>query len=31
MKFKPHPYQEYAINHVIDHDASALLLDMGMG
>ncbi|MEG2742369.1 MAG: SNF2-related protein, partial [Clostridium sp.] len=31
MKFKPHPYQEYAINHVIDFEASGLFLDMGMG
>lgn len=31
MNFKPWNYQEYAINHVIEHDASALFLDMGMG
>ncbi|WP_017726754.1 DEAD/DEAH box helicase [Halalkalibacterium ligniniphilum] len=31
MKFKPHPYQEYAIEHVIKNPASGLLLDMGMG
>lgn len=31
MKFKPHPYQEVAIQHIIDHPASGLLLDMGMG
>ncbi|WZX99684.1 DEAD/DEAH box helicase [Bacillus sp. FSL W7-1360] len=31
MKFTPHPYQEYAIQHVIENRASALLLDMGLG
>ncbi|AKA68529.1 SNF2-related protein [Clostridium scatologenes] len=31
MKFKPWNYQEYAINHMIDHEASGLFLDMGMG
>lgn len=31
MKFKPWNYQEYAINHIIDHEASGLFLDMGMG
>ncbi|MED3648524.1 DEAD/DEAH box helicase [Halalkalibacterium halodurans] len=31
MKFKPHPYQEVAIQHIINHPASGLLLDMGMG
>ncbi len=31
MKFKPWNYQEYAINHIIDNNAVALFLDMGMG
>lgn len=31
MNFKPWNYQQYAINHIIDHKASGLFLDMGMG
>ncbi len=31
MKFSPWHYQQYAINHIIDHNASGLFLDMGMG
>lgn len=31
MEFKAHPYQEYAIQHVIDNPACGLLLDMGLG
>lgn len=31
MKFVPHNYQKYAIEHVIKHPACALLLDMGLG
>lgn len=31
MRFKPWNYQEYAINHVMDHNAAGLFLDMGMG
>jgi SNF2 family DNA or RNA helicase len=31
MNFKPWNYQEYAINHVIEHEAAGLFLDMGMG
>ena len=31
MQFKPYAYQTYAINHVIDHNAVGLFLDMGMG
>ena len=31
MIFKPWGYQRYAINHVIDHEASGLFLDMGLG
>lgn len=31
MKFKPWNYQQYAINHVMDHNESGLFLDMGMG
>lgn len=31
MEFKPHKYQEYAIQKIIDTPAVALLLDMGLG
>ena len=31
MKFSPWDYQQYAINHILDHQASGLFLDMGMG
>ncbi|WP_317049746.1 DEAD/DEAH box helicase [Clostridium neonatale] len=31
MKFTPWDYQQYAINHILDHQASGLFLDMGMG
>ncbi|KIL09239.1 DEAD/DEAH box helicase [Clostridium botulinum] len=31
MKFKPWNYQQYAINHILEHQASGLFLDMGMG
>jgi len=31
LNFTPWNYQEYAINHVMDHDAAGLFLDMGMG
>lgn len=31
MQFKPWNYQQYSINHIIDHKASGLFLDMGMG
>lgn len=31
LYFKPWNYQQYAINHIIDHEASGLFLDMGMG
>ena len=31
MIFKPHVYQEFAINHILENQASGLLLDMGMG
>lgn len=31
MNFKPWNYQQYAINHIMDHNASGLFLDMGMG
>lgn len=31
MLFKPHQYQEYAINHVLNNHVSGLLLDMGLG
>lgn len=31
MKFNPWNYQQYSINHIIDHKDSGLFLDMGMG
>ena len=31
MNFIPWSYQEYAINHVMEHNAVGLFLDMGMG
>lgn len=31
MKFKPHDYQQHAINFIQEHPRSALLLGMGMG
>ena len=31
MKFIPHEYQKYAIEYILNHDISALLLDMGLG
>jgi len=31
MKFKPWNYQDFAINHIMEHEASGLFLDMGMG
>ena len=31
MKFTPWNYQQYAINHILNHQASGLFLDMGMG
>lgn len=31
MKFIPHKYQEYAIQYLMDHKESMMLLDMGLG
>ena len=31
MKFKPHDYQRYTIQFIIDHPESAIFLGMGMG
>lgn len=31
MKFEPHPYQEKALAHVLDHPYTGLFLDMGLG
>lgn len=31
LTFKPHPYQEHAIKHIINNWHSALFLDMGLG
>ncbi|HCO18984.1 MAG TPA: helicase [Tissierellales bacterium] len=29
MKYKPHPYQETAYNHIISNKSAGLFLDMG--
>lgn len=31
LEFKPHPYQQFAIEHIIKNMFSAVFLDMGMG
>lgn len=31
MNFKPHNYQEYAVNYIKNNDVTAILLDMGLG
>lgn len=31
MKFIPHDYQTFAIEHIMTHKVAALLLDMGLG
>ena len=31
MQFKAWPYQQYTINHILNHNNSGLFLDMGMG
>ena len=31
MKFKPHDYQQYAIDFILSHKEAGLLLDMGLG
>ena len=31
MKYKPHKYQEFAKEHILNHDEAALFLDMGLG
>ena len=31
MKFKPHDYQQYAIDYILDHPEAAIFLGCGMG
>lgn len=31
MRYKPHDYQQYAIEYIRDHSVAAVLLDMGLG
>ena len=31
MKYKPHAYQQYAIDFIESHEEAAVLLDMGLG
>lgn len=30
MQFKPHEYQTFAVNHILEHEAASLFLDMGL-
>ena len=30
-EFHPYPYQQFCIQHIIDHPAAGLFVDMGMG
>ena len=31
MKYKPHNYQQYAIDFIKSHEEAAVLLDIGLG
>ena len=31
MKYKPHEYQAYATEYILNHPIAAVLLDMGLG
>jgi SNF2 family DNA or RNA helicase len=31
MKFNPHPYQDFAIQHILNNPAAGIFLDMGLG
>ena len=31
MQYKPHEYQQYATQFILDHPVAAILLDMGLG
>ena len=31
MKFIPHDYQRFALEHIVANEVSALFLDMGLG
>ena len=31
MKFKPHDYQKYAAEYILNHPITAAILDMGLG
>ena len=31
MQYKPHDYQSYATNFILDHPVAAVFLDMGLG
>ena len=31
MKFIPHDYQKYAIDHIIKNNIASVFLDMGLG
>lgn len=30
-EFHPYPYQQFCIQHIIDHPVAGLFVDMGMG
>ena len=31
MQYKPHDYQQYAINYILGHPIAAVILGMGLG
>lgn len=31
MRFRPHDYQQFSIDFILNHKTAALLLDMGLG
>ena len=31
MQYKPHDYQQYAINYILEHPIAAVILGMGLG
>jgi hypothetical protein len=31
MKFMPHDYQRFTIDHILDNEVAAVFLDMGLG
>lgn len=31
MEYKPHDYQQFAINYILEHPIAAVILGMGLG